>query len=124
MNNSHINIKFPFQENSKGFYFDSNINTLDAIKSDILHMLLTRKGDRFYDPNFGTSLYMYLFEPNDDITISDIKREANECLAYSMPNIEIINIDVNREENSFDLKIIAKDSDDVYLENIEIEVVL
>lgn len=127
MADKHINIKFPIQENPLGFYLDSNTTTKDSIKSDILHVLLTRKGDRFFDPEFGTNLYTYLFEPNDEITVSGIKREANECLSYAMPNIKIEELSVEQsgeDGNTINLRIIAVDTDDVYLQPITIEVVI
>lgn len=124
MDNKHINIRFPFRENPKGFYFDSNYNTPDAIKSDILHVLLTKKGDRFFDPNFGTNLYMFLFEPSDEITTSDIKREANDCFSYCMPNITITALDVVLDGNLVNLKVTAQDTDDVYMNEINIDVLI
>lgn len=122
MGTSHINIKLPFKESPKGYYFDSNLTTKDAIKSDILHILITKKGERFFDPKFGTRLYEYLFEPNDSITINDIVREANASLSYCLPNIEILSIEVTPLDNRVNLKIIAVDTDDVYMDNIQIEV--
>jgi phage baseplate assembly protein W len=124
MDNSHINIKFPFKDSDKGYYFDSNKTTSDAIKSDILHVLTTRKGERFYDPDFGTNLYQYLFAPEDNITLSDIKSEANSCLAYCMPTIQIVELTVEQSDLAILLKIIANDSDDIYINNIQIEVQL
>lgn len=125
MNKSHINIKFPFRESPKGYFYDSNITTSDAIKSDILHVLVTKKGERFMDPNFGTSLYLYIFEPNDNITIADIIAEANNSLSYCMPNIKIQTLTVTQNQDDshrVDLKIIAIDTDDVFINEIVIEV--
>jgi len=124
MDREHINIKFPFKDSPKGYYFDSNKTTTDAIKSDILHVLTTRKGERFFDPTFGTSLYKYLFEPNDDITLTDIKSEANASLVSCLPTIQITEIEVEKLDHTINLKIIANDSDDIYVNNILIEVQL
>lgn len=125
MRTDHINIKFPFQESTKGYFYDSNIITSDAIKSDLLHVLLTKKGERFYSPNFGTNLYKYLFEPNDDITITDIIAEANASLAYCMPNITISKLEVTEVDNNrIELKIIAVNTDDVFINNIIVEVTI
>lgn len=123
MDNKHINIKFPFQESPKGYLYESNVTTSDSIKSDILHVLLTRKGERFYNPNFGTNLYLYLFEPNDTITISDIISEVNSSLDTCMPNIRVNTITVTPlNNNRVDLKIIAIDTDNVFIEDMEIDV--
>ena len=68
----YINIDFPFSDSPKGYYFKLNDNDRDAIKSDLLHLLLTNKGERLYMPDFGSDLRKYIFEPNDSIT-QDLK---------------------------------------------------
>lgn len=118
----HINIKFPFKDSQLGYYFDSNTLTTDAIKSDILHVLLTQKGERFLNPNFGTNLYKFLFEPNDDITLAEIKDEANSSLNYCMPNVQITKLESEISDNSILLTIVAQNTDDLFLEDIFIQV--
>lgn len=118
----NINLKFPFQDSVKGFFLDMNQTSTDAIKSDILHVLLTQKGQRMYNPQFGTNLYQYLFDPNDSITLSSIKDEANSSLMYCMPNIQITQITVDNNETSVTLNIWANNNEDVFSEDIYIQV--
>jgi hypothetical protein len=73
---SSINIKFPLQDdNETGFLFKTNKLSIDAIKSDLLLLMLTQKGERYYNPDYGTNLKKFIFEPNDDLTEFDIKEE-------------------------------------------------
>lgn len=58
----YINIDFPFKNSPKGFFLNLNDNDQRAIKADLMHLLLTRKGQRLYNPNFGTDLLRYIFE--------------------------------------------------------------
>jgi phage baseplate assembly protein W len=122
MSNKSINIKFPFQDSIKGFFLDTNLTTTDAIKSDILHVILTQKGQRMYNPKFGTNLYQYLFEPNDSITLQSIKDEANASLKYCMPNIEITKLTVENNEKTVTLSIYANNNEDIFSEEIFIQV--
>jgi len=69
----YININFPFKESVKGFFMDITETDSQAIKADLMHLILTRKGERYYLPDFGTDLLQYIFEPNDTKTLSDIK---------------------------------------------------
>lgn len=117
-----INIQFPFQDSIKGFFLNTNKITTDAIKSDVLHVLLTQKGQRMYNPRFGTNLYKYLFEPNDSITLQGIKDEANASLKYTMPNIQISRMDIVNNETSVTLSIWIKNSQDIFSEETYIEV--
>lgn len=122
MSDKNINIKFPFQDSVKGFFLDTNKTTTDAIESDILHVILTQKGQRMYMPKFGTNLYQYLFEPNDSITLTGIKDEANASLKYCMPNIQITKLEVENNETSVTLTIWANNNEDIFSEDIFIQV--
>ena len=85
----YINIRFPFQKSDEGQYLQLNKTTKEAIKSDLLHLLLTNKGDRLYMPDFGTNLYKYVFEQNDSISHSEIKREINESVKKYIPGLVV-----------------------------------
>lgn len=91
---AYLNISFPFKTGYKGFYFDDDVVTRNAIKSNLLHLLLTDKGERVYFPQFGANLKRYLFEPNDDITYGEIRSAINESVQEFLPNVTITGIDV------------------------------
>lgn len=104
-----INIKFPFKNNVKGFFLGTNLTTSEAIKSDLLHLIFTQKGQRLYSPDFGTNLPQYLFEPNDNILLSDIKREINDAVGKYIPDLVVTNLEISGE----DKKVLVKISYDV-----------
>ena len=56
-----INIAFPFQDdNVKNYFLKMNNDGKQAIKSDLIHLLLTTPGDRLYLPEFGADLRRYI----------------------------------------------------------------
>ena len=87
-----INIDFPFKDSPEGFYFNLNATDADAIRADLLHLLLTNKGERLYLPDFGSDLKKYIFEPNDDVTHEQIKDNLNQTIKRYMPNLIINDI--------------------------------
>lgn len=95
-----ININFPFQDSDKGFFLDLNSNDSEAIKADLMHLLLTRKGERLYLPDFGTDLMKYIFEPNDNRTQSEIKQSLNETIKKYLPKLKITDLSITQSENS------------------------
>ena len=95
-----ININFPFKDSQEGFFLDLNDNDDNAVKADLIHLILTRKGERFYKPDFGTNLLQFIFEPNDNITLSDIKREVNETVKKYLPNLTINDVIVEPSAES------------------------
>ena len=88
----YINIDFPFKDSSKGFYLQLNQTNRDAIRADLLHLLLTNKGERLYLPDFGSDLKKYIFEPNDEITHDEIRENLNDTIKKYIPNLIINNI--------------------------------
>lgn len=93
-----INIKYPFQESDKGFFIGMNRTDKEAIKSDLMHLLLTQKGERFYNPEFGTNLMKYIFEPNDEFTFGDLKRELNDEIQIYLPEVILNNVKLTEDE--------------------------
>jgi len=85
-----INIKFPLTDDTeKNQYFQMNEVTKDALTSNLLFLLLTQKGERYYNPNFGTNLIQYVFEPKDTLTISEIEREIKITVKEFIPELTI-----------------------------------
>ena len=87
-------INFPFRESFIGKYLDTSDLTSEEIRSNLIHLLLTRKGTRYFLPDFGTRLYEYIFEPLDGPTFNDIEAEIRDSVETYMPNLLITNISI------------------------------
>ena len=85
-------LHFPFLKSPVGGYVRATENTDEEIKSNLLHLLLTRKGTRYYLPDFGTRLYEFIFEPLDAQTFNAMKDEIYEQVRTYIPNLTITNI--------------------------------
>ena len=55
----------------------------------LIHLLLTRKGSRYFLPDFGTNLYQYIFEPLDEITLGKIESEIQDAVEKYIPNLKL-----------------------------------
>ena len=88
-NGVYININYPFKDSPKGFFLDLTETDNKAIKADLLHLLLTRKGQRLYNPNFGTRLLEYIYEPYDSLTFSDVKNEIDSAVKTYLPQVRL-----------------------------------
>tara|TARA_B100000963_G_C22609915_1_gene664373 strand:+ start:360 stop:749 length:390 start_codon:yes stop_codon:yes gene_type:complete len=95
-----INIAFPFKESSRGDFILLNNEDNSAIKSDLMHLILTRKGERLYLPDFGTNLLKFIYEPNDPLTRNDIKNEITDTVKKYLPNLLINEVTVKESENN------------------------
>lgn len=88
-------INFPFRESFDGKYLDLSDFTQEEIRSNLIHLLLTRKGSRFYLPDFGTRIYEYIFEPFDGPTFNQIDAEIRDAVSEFIPGLIIDNISIS-----------------------------
>jgi len=87
-------INFPFLQSPKGNYLRLTETTDEEIRTDLVHLLLTRRGSRYFLPDFGTRLYEYIFEPLDGATFEDIRSEIEEQISKYIPNLTINSITI------------------------------
>jgi phage baseplate assembly protein W len=96
-----INITFPFKDDDyKNYFLKMNSDGNNAIKSDLIHLLLTTPGDRLYLPEFGTNLRQYIFEPNDTKVREDIQAEVQNSVSKFIPNLKITSLTVERPSDT------------------------
>lgn len=88
-----VNIKFPLEDDrEKNGFLKLNQVTKDALTSNLVLLLLTEKGERYYNPNYGTNLMQYIFEPKDGLTISEVEREIKQTVKEFIPELTIKSI--------------------------------
>ena len=87
-------INFPFLDSRTGKFLSLSQNADEEIRTDLIHLLLTRKGTRYFLPDFGTRLYEFIFEPLDGPTFSEIESEIRESVQEYLPNLTITKITV------------------------------
>ncbi len=99
-NRKYYGIRFPFTaKDDEKFYVDAEYNPYQEIKSDLIHLLFTPVGQRLRDPNFGTRLIEYIFEPNDSKTYTDIKIEMQEVMKKYFPGVTLLELTVSKNES-------------------------
>jgi phage baseplate assembly protein W len=77
-----------------GLLFDPTYDLFEAAKTNLRNLLLTRKGERIMQPDFGTGLHELLFEPMDGEFESEIQKVIIESVTYWLPYITIEEIDI------------------------------
>lgn len=93
-------IKYPLSsDNNDNVYMDVNETYADSVKSAVLHVILTQKGQKLRDPDFGTNLVNYIFGPADQINMSAIKREISTQISKYVPGVIFNDLEIYRDEN-------------------------
>ena len=89
-----LGVALPFGSGLSNFKL--NYTTLDQARTNIVNLLLTHKGERFMQPDFGTQIIDSLFEPStEDLEVS-VEEGLNEDIALWLPYILIDEINVTR----------------------------
>ena len=93
-------IKYPFSsDNIEEVYLDLNTSIADKVKSDVLHVLFTPKGQRLRQPEFGTDLIKYLFDQKDEGTFNSVKQTIMSDVCRYISNIEFNDIRILQDDN-------------------------
>ena len=83
---------------------------VEAVKQSVTNLISTQRGERPFKPALGTRLFKYLFEPLDDITKTEIRREVITTLETYESRVEVLKVDVTgeRERNQLDITVHIK----------------
>lgn len=92
-------IKYPFSsDNEDGTFLDVDKTYADGIKSQVLHVIFTPKGQRLRNPDFGTDLIKYIFSQRDSQTLSAIKDEISTQIMKYVPSVQFRDISIYSSE--------------------------
>ena len=105
-------IKYPFSsDNNEEIYLDLDNTITDATKSKVLHVVFTPKGQRLRNPDFGTDLIKYIFEPSDENTFEHLKEDIRAEILKYVPEVCFEDISVYDDDNSENGKIVTEDDE-------------
>lgn len=101
---SDIDLKFRVIPNSGDIALKKDIL---AVKQSVINILMTNRGEKVFDSDFGGSLREYLFENYDTITSAAIKSRITTTLLNYEPRVEIIDLIVTdlTERNALNIML-------------------
>ena len=99
MPNPKYGITFPFGDSQEGLFLGMNELANTEVRSNLVHLILTIKGSRYFLPDFGTNLMRLIFEPLDNGTKASIDREIRESVEEFIPSLNINKVEVKSSED-------------------------
>ena len=79
----------------------------DLIKQDLLNVLMTRRGSRVMQPNFGCVVWEKLFENISPSDVQDISTNINQIINND-PRINLVSLDVSQSGNDITLTLVIQ----------------
>ena len=80
---------------------------VEAVRQSVRNILLTRRGEKFFDPDFGGSLTEFLFENFDPIVEAEMNQRIVNTLRNYEPRVKVLNIEIEdlSERNALHLRL-------------------
>ena len=94
--NIAIGVSLPFNGPA---IFNKTYSTKDQIKSNLINLLLTNKGERIMNPQFGADIKNVLFEGMVGDLISTIRSNISNAVSIFIPKIILDNVNVSWSDN-------------------------
>ena len=84
------------------------LKNASAISRALKNIVLTGRGEKFFDPDFGSGVSESLFENLDEVTALNIKDEIEYSIANYEPRVELIDVEVipDFDGNQYDVVIV------------------
>ena len=101
-----ISLKFPFERTYEGGVLAVNKTTDEAIRSDLISLLTTKRGHRVMRPNLYSPLFDFIMEPWDDISEDDLRGQLFDKIEeYLGGLIDVKKINLDLQEDSVTLRV-------------------
>ena len=82
--------------------FEQTFTSYDAAKSNLRNLLLTRKGERIMQPEFGSGIHSLLFEQADSELEIKLEETITESVNFWLPYINVEEIDIKMTDEMKD----------------------
>jgi len=95
----YIGLEFPLDHNLTGFFRQSK-TIPQQVKSNIKNLLLTSKGERVFQPDFGCDLRDLLFEQINSETLDGVDNSIRIALDTWLPYVNINDLIIVQDESN------------------------
>lgn len=93
-----LGITLPIKLGKTG-YFEQAFDTITQVKSNLINLLLTVKGERVFQPTFGSDLHTLLFTQMDEEYEANVKRAIQSAVSKWLPFLNIVEQIVTRDHD-------------------------
>ena len=99
-----VGVSIPFNSPQ---VFTQTYTTTEQIKSNIINFVLTNKGERVFNPTFGSNIRKYVFEQITPTSVKSLQTQLLEELSLYFPNVRFANLIITPifDENTINIQI-------------------
>lgn len=117
-----VGIALPFEADA---VFRTTFETKEAIKFNLVNLLLTGTGERYFNLGFGSNLRNFLFQNITEPELQAVKDTISEVISLYYPRVQITTFNITFEADNnallveFKYRISQTNIEDEILINIE-----
>ena len=80
----------------------------EAVKQALKNLVLTNKGERFYNGQIGSNIKASLFEPADAVVADTIRTAIEQTIQYQEPRVNLLGIEIfdDFDNNAYRVNIV------------------
>jgi len=93
-----IGLTLPLSHDSSFGFFQTTQTLLEQAKYNIRNLLLTRKGERIGNPEFGSNLHLLVFEQETADMESRIEEAIMEAITSQLPYVTVHSIESSSDQ--------------------------
>ena len=69
------------------------VTDTEAVKQSVRNLILTHRGERFFQPTLGCLVHDLLFEPSDGVTLGLIHTTIEQAIQAHEPRAQLVSVD-------------------------------
>lgn len=100
-----IGVRFPFQETNEGGVFRYTKSSEEAIRTNLISLLTTKKKQRVMNNSLYSPLYEQIFEQWDDIAQDILDEKLKDVINRYIKEITVENIEYTFDETTYILTV-------------------
>lgn len=100
-----VGVRFPFQETTDGGVFRYTKSSEEAIRTNLISLLTTKKKQRVMNNNLYSPLYDQIFEQWDDIAQDSLDGKLKDVIAAYIPEVTVLDIKYTFDETTYVLTV-------------------
>lgn len=95
---SALGITLPFQNGQSG-YFRQSYDVVTQVKSNLINLLMTKKGERIMQPSFGCDIHSIVFSNITEETHANVRGTIEEAIQIWLPYVAVDSVRVVRDDD-------------------------
>ena len=94
-----LGILLPVQRGSQGYY-NQGFDAITQVRSNLTNLILTKKGERIMQPDFGCAIHEMVFDELTDDFLTEVRGTIEEAVQIWLPFVIITDLKLRKDDKT------------------------